>query len=170
MRAFPDQPFVLDHIAKPPVRDGLPSSWREQIRELAALPNVVCKVSGMITEADWERWRPDGLRDLYLDTVFEAFGPDRLMYGSGLAGGAVGVGELTGRCMSSRAIMSVGWARRLRRNFLAAMRRSFMVSDRAIQRGTKPQIRHREGRCFEPDEMLNMRASVPEKPVSSFPF
>jgi L-fuconolactonase len=80
-RAFPDQPFVLDHIAKPPVREGLLSPWREQIRELAALPNVVCKVSGMITEADWERWRPADFEP-YLDTVFGAFGPDRLMYGS----------------------------------------------------------------------------------------
>ncbi len=80
-RAFPDQPFVLDHIAKPPVREGLLTPWREQIRELAALPNVVCKVSGMITEADWEHWRPADFEP-YLDTVFEAFGPDRLMYGS----------------------------------------------------------------------------------------
>jgi len=78
---FPDQPFVLDHLAKPVIRDGLLSPWREQIRELARFPNVCCKVSGMVTEAKWVGWRSDDFRP-YLDVVFEAFGIDRLMYGS----------------------------------------------------------------------------------------
>jgi L-fuconolactonase len=55
--------------------------WREQIRDLAKLPNVTCKVSGMVTEADWRNWRPEDFKP-YLDVVFEAFGLDRLMYGS----------------------------------------------------------------------------------------
>jgi L-fuconolactonase len=81
VRRFPDQPFVLDHLAKPPIRDGRLSPWREGIRELAAHPNVMCKVSGMVTEARWGGW---GAADFepYLDTVFEAFGEDRLMFGS----------------------------------------------------------------------------------------
>lgn len=78
---FPDQPFVLDHLAKPVIRDGVISPWREQIRELARFPNVCCKVSGMVTEAKWVGWRMDDFRP-YLDVVLEAFGIDRLMYGS----------------------------------------------------------------------------------------
>ena len=78
---FPNQPFVLDHIAKPPIKDGVLSPWREQIQELAKLPNVMCKVSGMVTEADWQHWTADNFKP-YLHVVFEAFGPSRLMYGS----------------------------------------------------------------------------------------
>lgn len=78
---FPEQPFVLDHLAKPPIKAGVLSPWREQVRELATQPNVRCKVSGMVTEADWQDWRADDFRP-YLDVVFEAFGPDRLMFGS----------------------------------------------------------------------------------------
>src|SRR5207247_502672 len=80
-RTFPDQPFVLDHMAKPSVKRSLLSPWLGQIREIARLPNVLCKVSGLVTEADWEHWQPPAFKP-YLDIVFEAFGPDRLMYGS----------------------------------------------------------------------------------------
>jgi L-fuconolactonase len=78
---FPDQPFVLDHIAKPKIKDGTLSPWREQMRELARAPQVMCKVSGMVTEADQKAWKPEDLRP-FLDVVFEAFGPERLMWGS----------------------------------------------------------------------------------------
>jgi L-fuconolactonase len=78
---FPDQPFVLDHIAKPPVKSGMLSPWREKLRDLAGHPNVHCKVSGMVTEADWANWKPADFRP-YLDVVFESFGVRRLMYGS----------------------------------------------------------------------------------------
>jgi L-fuconolactonase len=78
---FPDQPFVLDHIAKPPIRDRQIEPWASDIRNLAAFPNVFCKVSGMVTEADWQRWQPADLKP-YLDIVFEAFGPGRIMFGS----------------------------------------------------------------------------------------
>jgi len=81
VRVFPEQRFVLDHLAKPLVRDASISPWREQIRELASASNVMCKLSGLVTEARWTAWRPDDLRP-YLDVVFEAFGVDRLMYGS----------------------------------------------------------------------------------------
>lgn len=81
VRRFPDQPFVLDHLAKPFIRDGLLSPWREQIRALAEFPNVMCKVSGMVTEAHWENWHAPDFRP-YLDVVFAAFGPERLMIGS----------------------------------------------------------------------------------------
>ena len=81
VKRFPEQPFVLDHIAKPPIKTGALSPWREQIRELARAPNVLCKVSGMVTEADVKAWQPADIRP-YLDVVFEAFGEDRLMYGS----------------------------------------------------------------------------------------
>ena len=78
---FAEQPFVLDHIAKPQIRDGIMKPWREQIRQLAQAPNVMCKVSGMVTEADHANWQADDLRP-FLDVVFEAFGPERLMWGS----------------------------------------------------------------------------------------
>lgn len=78
---FPDQVFVLDHIAKPRIREGLISPWRENIRELARRPNVFCKLSGMATEADWHKWTSDSLRP-YFETVLEAFRPSRLMFGS----------------------------------------------------------------------------------------
>jgi len=78
---FPLQPFVLDHIAKPPIKAGTIEPWKSQVRRLAKLPNVWCKVSGMLTEADHQAWKAEQFRP-YLDTVFEAFGPSRLMYGS----------------------------------------------------------------------------------------
>lgn len=80
-RRLPDQPFVLDHIAKPPIRDRGFEPWATHLRELARMRHVHCKVSGMVTEADWKQWRPEDFRP-YLDLVFEAFGPTRLMYGS----------------------------------------------------------------------------------------
>jgi L-fuconolactonase len=78
---FPQQPFVVDHLAKPPIKRGALSPWREQIRELARPPNVMCKLSGMVTEADHKQWDRRDLRP-YLEVVIEAFGEDRLMYGS----------------------------------------------------------------------------------------
>ena len=80
-KRFPQQPFVLDHIAKPFIKAGVISPWREQIRELAKSENVLCKVSGMVTEANHSSWRSADFKP-YLDVVFEAFGQDRLMYGS----------------------------------------------------------------------------------------
>jgi L-fuconolactonase len=81
VRHFPEQPFVLDHIAKPSIKAGTLEPWRQQIRELAQAKNVLCKISGMVTEADPAAWKPSDFHP-YLDTVFEAFGPDRLMFGS----------------------------------------------------------------------------------------
>lgn len=78
---LPDQPFVLDHLAKPPITAGTIEPWARDLRELARRPNVCCKLSGLVTEADWKRWRPEDLRP-YLDVAFEAFGPDRVMFGS----------------------------------------------------------------------------------------
>jgi len=77
----PNQIFVLDHIAKPRIRERMLSPWREHIFDLAQRDNVFCKVSGMATEGDWQAWTEDDLRP-YLDTVFDAFGPARLMMGS----------------------------------------------------------------------------------------
>lgn len=78
---FPAQPFVLDHIAKPGIQRREFSPWERDLKALARLPNVYCKLSGLITEANWSQWRPSDF-DAYLSTVFEAFGPDRLMIGS----------------------------------------------------------------------------------------
>ena len=77
----PQQLFVLDHIAKPEIAAGEIAQWSKDIRELARRENVVCKVSGMVTEADWPQWSPASLKP-YFDTVLEAFGPARLMAGS----------------------------------------------------------------------------------------
>jgi len=81
VRAFPEQHFVLDHLAKPPIRAGARSPWAEQILELSKAENVWCKVSGMVTEASWDDWTQADFRP-YLDVVFESFGPRRLMFGS----------------------------------------------------------------------------------------
>ena len=78
---FPRQRFVIDHLAKPSVRTGVVSPWDQQIRALAAYPNVYCKLSGLVTEADWKNWREADFGP-YLDVVLDAFGPDRLMFGS----------------------------------------------------------------------------------------
>ena len=77
----PRQRFVLDHMAKPPIRSGEISPWADGIRRLAEFPNVFCKVSGLVTEADWKNWKPEQITP-YLDVAFDAFGPDRLMIGS----------------------------------------------------------------------------------------
>ncbi len=77
----PKQIFILDHFAKPYIRDGLLEPWRSQLRELARRPNVYCKVSGLATEADWQSWQPEQLAP-YLETALEAFTPQRLMFGS----------------------------------------------------------------------------------------
>ena len=78
---FPDQPFVLDHIAKPFIKAQQLAPWSQHIRELAQHPQVYCKLSGLVTEADWHHWQPDHFKP-YLEVVTEAFGPDRLMIGS----------------------------------------------------------------------------------------
>ena len=78
---FPEQPFVLDHLAKPAIRDGLLSPWKQDLERLAERPNVFCKLSGMVTEARWNEWKPGDFRP-YLDVVVEEFGPERLMIGS----------------------------------------------------------------------------------------
>ncbi len=80
-RAFPSQSFVLDHFGKPDVRHDAFASWLRDLGELAALPNVCCKVSGLATEADWQAWDAADLRR-YFDAAADAFGPDRLMFGS----------------------------------------------------------------------------------------
>lgn len=81
VKRFPEQPFVLDHIAKPLIKDGLLQPWERDIRRLAAYDNVWCKVSGMVTEAAWGGWTQDDYTP-YLDVVFDCFGVDRLMFGS----------------------------------------------------------------------------------------
>ncbi|HEU5403176.1 MAG TPA: amidohydrolase family protein [Terriglobales bacterium] len=80
-RRFPEQRFVLDHIAKPEIRVDKREPWATHIRELATCRNVYCKISGLVTEADWQRWSAADIFP-YLDVVFEAFGTSRLMFGS----------------------------------------------------------------------------------------
>jgi L-fuconolactonase len=77
----PDQVFVVDHVAKPRIRDGVVSPWRERIRDLARRPNVFCKLSGMVTEADPRTWTRASLEP-YAEAVLEAFRPARVMFGS----------------------------------------------------------------------------------------
>jgi len=78
---FPRQRFVLDHLAKPPIMSGNFDSWARGISEFAAFPNVFCKLSGLVTEADWQHWTAEQIVP-FLDVAFESFGPDRLMIGS----------------------------------------------------------------------------------------
>jgi L-fuconolactonase len=79
-RRCPKVSFILDHLGKPNIKGGELDPWREQVSDLAALPNVVCKVSGAVTEADPEGWTVDDLRP-YVEHVLAAFGEDRVMFG-----------------------------------------------------------------------------------------
>lgn len=81
VKDFPNQKFVIDHLAKPDIKNHELEPWTKQIKALASLPNVSCKISGMVTEADWHNWSYKDLRP-YLDVVFDCFGTHRLMYGS----------------------------------------------------------------------------------------
>jgi L-fuconolactonase len=78
---LPEQPFVVDHLAKPEIKDAKTAPWAAQMKEIAENKNVFCKLSGLVTEADWRHWRADDFKP-YLDVVFDAFGTDRLMFGS----------------------------------------------------------------------------------------
>lgn len=78
---FPEQKFIVDHIAKPFIKRGEIAQWKADMTELAAHPNVYCKVSGMVTEADWNEWKREDFRP-YLDVVVTAFGTNRVLFGS----------------------------------------------------------------------------------------
>ena len=77
----PDLPMVIDHLAKPRIREQVTEDWLPHFRAAAAYPRVYCKLSGMITEADWTHWKPSDLRP-YVQAALELFGPERLMFGS----------------------------------------------------------------------------------------
>lgn len=78
---LPELPMVIDHLSKPKIKDGVTSGWADDLKAAAAFPNIRCKLSGMVTEADWQNWKPADLKP-YVETALEAFGPDRCMYGS----------------------------------------------------------------------------------------
>jgi L-fuconolactonase len=78
---FPQQRFVIDHMAKPQIKAGNIDQWKKEVEALATYENVWCKVSGMVTEADWNNWKEDDFKQ-YLDVVVETFGTDRIMFGS----------------------------------------------------------------------------------------
>jgi len=81
VKSFPEQVFVIDHIAKPDIKSGDIESWEKGMEEIAKFENVSCKISGMVTEADWKQWKPSDLKP-YLDVIFENFSTDKLMFGS----------------------------------------------------------------------------------------
>ena len=81
VKEFPDQPFVLDHIAKPYIKNKEIAAWKKDIETLAGFDNVFCKISGMVTEADWRNWKPADF-DYYTELALSLFGPDRLIFGS----------------------------------------------------------------------------------------
>jgi L-fuconolactonase len=81
VRQMPEMKLVIDHLAKPYIKSGEIEAWARSMKALAAFPNVFCKVSGMVTEADWKNWKKEDFAP-YLDVVFEEFGCERLMYGS----------------------------------------------------------------------------------------
>jgi len=79
--SFPNQKFVIDHIAKPLIKEGKTAAWKKEIQAVAKNENVWCKISGLVTEADWKLWKPADFTP-YLDIVTEAFGTKRIMFGS----------------------------------------------------------------------------------------
>ena len=78
---LPEQRFIIDHLAKPEIKTRGAASWATHMRNIAQNPNVYCKLSGLVTEADWHHWKSEDFKP-YLDVVFDAFGPQRLMFGS----------------------------------------------------------------------------------------
>lgn len=81
VRRCPDTQFILDHLGKPNVQEHLLDPWRDQLRKLASLPNIFCKISGLVTEADHTTWKPEDIAP-YITLVFEVFGEDRVVFGS----------------------------------------------------------------------------------------
>jgi L-fuconolactonase len=79
--SFPNQKFVIDHIAKPLIKEGKTEEWKKEIEAVAQYKNVSCKISGLVTEADWKLWKPEDFTP-YLDAVTKAFGTKRIMFGS----------------------------------------------------------------------------------------
>ena len=80
-KQLPNLPMVIDHLAKPRIKDQQTEGWIDHLKAAAKFPNVYCKLSGMVTEADWTSWKPADLKP-YVQASLEAFGPDRCMYGS----------------------------------------------------------------------------------------
>lgn len=78
---LPQQKFIIDHLAKPLIKSRTIAEWAKFMQSLANSPNACCKLSGLVTEADWRHWKKEDFRP-YLDVVFDAFGPDRLLFGS----------------------------------------------------------------------------------------
>jgi L-fuconolactonase len=81
VKQFPYQPFVIDHLAKPYIKAGLIDDWKKDIQLMAGCENVHCKISGMVTEADYHRWNKTDFNP-YLDCIVNAFGLNRIMFGS----------------------------------------------------------------------------------------
>jgi L-fuconolactonase len=106
--AFPDQRFVIDHLAKPHIKKAIISDWKLSINKFAGYQNVYCKISGMVNEADWKYWEEKDFRP-YLDIVMETFGTKRVMYGSDwpvctLAGSYDDVKQIAGNYFNSFSI------------------------------------------------------------------
>ena len=81
IKLLPEQKFVIDHIAKPLIKEQIVGDWKDSMIQIASFKNVYCKISGLVTDADWRGWRKEDFK-VYLDIVVEAFGTDRIMYGS----------------------------------------------------------------------------------------
>ena len=81
VKEFPEQKFVIDHLAKPYIKDGKIEEWEKDMNAIGSFKNVYCKISGMVTEADWKKWKPEDFFP-YLDVVVKSFGTNRIMYGS----------------------------------------------------------------------------------------
>jgi L-fuconolactonase len=81
VRRLPEVQFILDHCGKPPIKSGQSKAWAAGLQTLASLPNVACKISGLTTEADWNRWQANDLK-YYFDCVLQNFGFDRVLFGS----------------------------------------------------------------------------------------
>ncbi len=81
VKQLPDQPLVIDHIAKPDIKNNQFDDWKKDLAAVAVFPNVYCKISGMVTEAIWRQWKKDDFTK-YLDAVVELFGTERILYGS----------------------------------------------------------------------------------------
>ncbi|WP_051855079.1 amidohydrolase family protein [Streptomyces sp. NRRL B-1347] len=133
---LPGLTFVLDHLGKPPVASGALEPWASSLRALATPPNTVCKLSGLVTEADWATWTTADLRP-YADTALEAFGPGRLMFGSDWP--VCGLAASYGQVVDTARELTAGLTGAERaRVFAGTARRVYGLPDRAPGDGLSP--------------------------------
>ena len=129
VRRCPEGNFVLDHCVKPDIKSGLRKPWQHHLREMAKFPNVVCKISGLVTEADWANWKPEEIL-WYANAAADVFGPERILFGSDWPVNEVAGGYL--RWFRLAESLASSWSEAFARRVLKWPSKTFFRSTVAI--------------------------------------